>query len=203
MPTITSLKPQVRKNRVNVYLDEVFGFGIDLENLVKLKLFVGNEYTQEEIEKIIEIAEYQKTADKLLSFALLRPRSKKEITDWFRRKEVHSSLYDQLYEKLVKLDLLDDTKFAIWWVSQRSQFKPKPKNVLTGELLRKGISTDIIKKVLSELVVDEVGQAKVLLQKRQQRWLRFEKKDRYMKQYRFLASKGYSSQTIKKVLEST
>jgi hypothetical protein len=34
VPTITAIKQQKNKNRVNVYLDNTFGFGIDLDNLV-------------------------------------------------------------------------------------------------------------------------------------------------------------------------
>jgi hypothetical protein len=34
MVTVTLIKQQKNKNRVNVYLDGEFGFGIDLDNLV-------------------------------------------------------------------------------------------------------------------------------------------------------------------------
>ena len=48
MPTITSIKPQRNQKRVNIYLDGKFGFGIDLENLVTLRLRVEQELTEEE-----------------------------------------------------------------------------------------------------------------------------------------------------------
>lgn len=85
MPTITSIKPQRSKKRANIYLDGKFGFGIDLENLAKLKLRMGTELTETKIEEIIKKANFQKTLDKLLKYATLRPRSEKEIGDWYRR----------------------------------------------------------------------------------------------------------------------
>ena len=45
MPIITAIKSQKKKERVNVYLDDKFGFGIDLENFIKLGLKVEQELT--------------------------------------------------------------------------------------------------------------------------------------------------------------
>src|SRR3989304_3884862 len=108
MPVITSIKQQKNKNRVNVYLDDKYGFGIDLDNFVLLHLKVDQELTDQEVIEIVKKAEYQKTLDKLLRFAMVRPRSEKEVTDYFRRKKVHDSITDQLLEKLKHLELLDD-----------------------------------------------------------------------------------------------
>src|SRR3990167_6032933 len=130
MPIITSIKQQRNKNRVNVYLDDKFGFGIDLDNFVLLHLKVDQELTDKEVEEIVKKAEFQKTLDKLLRFATLRPRSKKEIKDYFKRKKVHESLYEELFNRLNRLELIDDEEFAKWWVDQRQNFKPKAVRVL-------------------------------------------------------------------------
>ena len=53
---------------------------------MKLGLKVEQELTEEEVEKIVKKAEFQKTLDKLLKFATLRPRSEKEIKDWLKKK---------------------------------------------------------------------------------------------------------------------
>jgi len=55
MPRITFIKQQKKKtDRVNVYLDNKFGFGIDLDNFVILGLKVDQELSEEEIENIIK-----------------------------------------------------------------------------------------------------------------------------------------------------
>ena len=104
MPTITSIKPQKQKSRVNIYLDGKFGFGIDLENFVKFGLKVEQELSEERIIEITKKAEFQKVFDRLLLFASLRPRSEKEINDWLKRKKVDESFTNTLSEKLRKLD---------------------------------------------------------------------------------------------------
>src|SRR3972149_6548743 len=134
MPVITSIKQQKNKNRVNVYLDDKFGFGIDLDNFVILGLKVNQELSEKEVAEIVKKAEFQKTLDKLLRFATLRPRSEKEIKDYFKRKKVHESLHEELTNRLNRLELIDDEKFAKWWIEQRQNFKPKPKRILNQEL---------------------------------------------------------------------
>jgi regulatory protein len=203
MPQITDIKPQKKKNRVNIYIDGKFSFGLDLENFVVLGLKVGKELTQDEIEEIIKKADFSKTFDKLIRFAFARPRSKKEVTDWFRRKEVHESIHEELLDKLKRLELLDDTKFASWWVTQRTAFRPKSKMVLTMELRQKGIDKDIIKETLLGSGIDELSLAKQLIEKKKRVWEKLEGQDRKKKITYILGSKGFGWDIIKEILKGS
>ncbi len=201
MPIITSIKSQKKKDRVNIYLDDKFGFGLDLENLVKLGLKVDQELTDEEIADIVKKAEFQKTLDKLLRFATLRPRSEKEIKDWLKRKKVHISLFDKLLKRLRQLSLLDDEKFAKWWVEQRQSFRPKPKRILNNELWIKGINNEIIKKVLGEEEINEEKMARELLKKKMYKWKNLEGFELRQKMSQYLAQKGFSWEIVEKVVK--
>lgn len=201
MPLITSIKQQKNKNRVNVYLNDKFGFGIDLDNFVLLHLKVNQELTDTEVVDIVKKAEYQKTLDKLLRFAMVRPRSEKEVTDYFRRKKVHESLYEKLLEKLTHLELIDDLKFAKWWVDQRQNFKPKTKRILKIELTKKGIVKEIIDNVLGETVVDEEKMAKDLIERKAYKWKGLEPREAKQKKSQYLAGKGFSWDLIEKVTQ--
>ncbi len=202
MPTITSIKQQKNKNRVNVYLDDKFGFGIDLDNFVLLHLKVDQELTDKEIEEIVRKAEFQKTFDKLLRFAMVRPRSEKEINDYFRRKEVHESLHPDLLKKLKHLNLLNDLEFAKWWVDQRQNFKPKSKRVLQMELRQKGIDKEIVDEVLGSTIIDEGKMAKELLEKKMYKWKGQEPRAAKQKMAQYLAGKGFSWDVIEKVAKN-
>ena len=201
MPIITSIKSQKKKERVNVYLDDKFGFGIDLENFVILGLKVDQEVTEIEIEKIVKKAEFQKTLDKLLRFATLRPRSEGEINNYLRRKKVHESMHSQLFDRLNHLELIDDEKFAKWWVEQRQAFRPKPKRILSNELRVKGINSEIIKKVVGEEEIDEEKMAKDLIEKRAYKWKNFEGFELKQKMSQYLAQKGFTWEIVEKVVK--
>jgi regulatory protein len=203
MPVITSIKPQKSGKRINVYLDGKFGFGIDLDNFVQQGLKVEQFLEDTEVEKIVKKAEFQKTLDKLLRFATLRPRSESEVRGWMSRKKVHESLKKDLFSKLRHLELIDDEKFARWWVEQRLQFKPKAKRILDNELRIKGIKKEIIEDVLGSTEVDEVKIAKDLLEKKKYRWEKLPKIEAKRKMSDFLARKGFGWEVIKKIFDLT
>lgn len=203
MPTITSIKQQKNKNRVNVYLDDVFGFGIDLDNFVLLNLRINQELTSDEVEKVVRKAEFQKTYDKLLRFVMVRPRSEKEVTEYFRRKEVHESMHAEMIGKLKHLDLLNDLEFARWWIDQRIRFKNKAKRVIIQELRMKGVSQNNIDDAFGDTIVDEEKMAKEILSKKEYKWKNMEPKIALQKMSQYLAGKGFSWEVIEKVTKKT
>jgi len=201
MPIITKIKSQKNKKRVNIYLDDKFGFGLDLKNFMTLGLKVEQELSDIEITEILKKAEFQKTLDKLLRFATLRPRSEKEINDWLRKHKVHESLYQGLFNRLKRLELQDDEKFAKWWIEQRVQFKYKSKKELIYELRGKGIDKNIMEDVLSEVDIDEERIAKELLEKKKYRWKKLPKIEARKKMGEFLGRKGFAWGLIKSAID--
>jgi len=201
MAKITKIKPQKNKKRVNIHLDGKFGFGIDLENFVKLGLKVEQELSEREVEEIIKKAEFQKTYDKLVRFATLRPRSEKEVNDWLRKYKVHESIHKELFIRLKRLDLLDDRKFAQWWVEQRITFRPRGKRALSFELRQKGIDRDLINQILNEAKIDEQKIASQLLKKKKYKWEKLGKLKARKKMSEFLARKGFSWTVIKESID--
>ena len=200
MSVITSIKPQRNNKRLNIYLDGKFGFGIDMENFVKLGLKVEQELDEKEVEEIIKKAEFQKTLDKLLRFTTVRPRSEKEVKDWLKRKKVHESMHRQLFSRLNRLKLIDDRQFALWWISQRQEFKPKGKRVLDFELRAKGVAKEVIQEVLGEVVIDEEKIARQLLEKKAYRFKGLPRREARQKMSQFLARKGLGWEVIEKTV---
>lgn len=201
MSIITSIKPQKNKKRVNIYLDDKFGFGLDLENFVKLGLKVEQELSEDRVAEILKKAELQKTLEKLLRFSTLRPRSEREINNWLKKYKVHRSLISSLLKKLKRLELLDDKKFAQWWVDQRMSFRPRSKRILNQELRIKGIDRNTIEDVLAEVVIDEVKIAKEILSKKMYKWEKLPEFEAKKKMGEFLARKGFGWSIINKVIK--
>jgi regulatory protein len=201
MPVITSIKAQKNQKRVNINLDGSFGFGLDLENFMRLGLKVNQELSQEEINEIIKKGELQKSFDKTLRFVMTRLRSLKEVKDYFRRNEIDSTLHQVILEKLTRLELIDDQKFAEWWVRQRLEFKHKSKKDITFELRQKGIDTNTIKNVLDDSEIDELKIAKELIEKKSYKWARYDEDVRKQKITQYLVGKGFNWDIIKNVVD--
>ena len=197
MPIVTSITPQKSKKRVNIYLDDKFGFGLSLETYVKLGLKVDQELSESDVERIVKEGEFQSTYDKILRFATLRPRSEKEFRIWLIKHKVHESLYEELFDRLKRLELMDDKKFAVWWIEQRLQFKSRSKKELTFELRFKGINNKDIDEVLADTNIDERSAIKKLLVKKERLWKSLTEFEKRQKIYNYLAGKGFGFDVIK------
>jgi regulatory protein len=201
MPVITSIKAQKNQKRVNINIDGVFGFGLDLENFIRLGLKVNQRLTENEVEEIIKKGEFQKCLDKIINFAMVRPRSEREIKDYYRRKKTPESIQEELINRLKKLELLDDIKFAQWWVRQRLEFKNKSKKDITFELRQKGIDSNTIKNILDDSEIDEVKIAKDLIDKKLYKWQKYNEKEKKQKISQYLAGKGFGWNVVNDVLK--
>lgn len=202
MPIITKIKPQRNKGRVNIFLDGDYGFGLDLENFIKLNLKVEQELTEAEIIKILKRGEFKKLYDKIIRFATLRPRSRKEIERWFNKHKVYKNIRVELVKKLEKLELVGDEEFAKWWIEQRLAFKPRGKKALFSELMMKGVDRKTIENALSKTELNESDNAKKLLEKKSYKWRRYKGWDKRKKMRDFLARKGFSWDVIKEAVDS-
>ena len=178
-----------------------FSFGLDLENFLKLGLKVEQELAEKQVEKIVRKAEFQKVYDKVLRFASLRPRSEKEFKIWLSKYKVHQSLHKDLFNRLKRLDFLDDEKFARWWVDQRQNFRAKSVRVLKLELRQKGIEKNIIENVLAETTIDEEKIAKKLYEKNKYRWEKLSDFEARRKASAYFGRKGFGWDVIKKVIK--
>lgn len=199
---ITDIKPQKREKRFNIYIDGKFSFGLDADTLIKSGIQINQEISQEEIEKLVKENEYLKFYDHALKFLSYRPRSEKELRDWFRRKEVGEETQKMITDKLKHLGFLNDEEFAKWWIEQRTSFRPSGARLLKMELKQKGISDEIMAKWLDGYMAQ--GNEKELIKKVVEKKLKSLKhlKEPELKQKLFqaLARRGFSWEIIKEVL---
>lgn len=197
MPTVTRIVQQKDQNRVNIYLDGKFAFGITLESLMHNSLSVGKELTSDQVALLKNQGDKDKVFGRVLRFITSRPHSEKEVNLWFKKKKVDDpDVIKSVFDRLKKLELVDDEKFARWWIEQRTVFRPKPKRVLKQELRMKGISDDIFDNAFEDTeTTDDLEIAKKIVAKRWERLKALPKKEAKFKLMQFLAGRGFSYDT--------
>ena len=85
MVKVTALKVQAKnKNRVNVYLDGEFAFGVVKIEAAKLRL--GQVLSDADIERIKKSDESEIAFEKAVKFISYRPRSEKEVRQSLRKR---------------------------------------------------------------------------------------------------------------------
>ena len=147
--TITALTVQQKnKDRVNVYLDGRFAFGLATIEAARLRR--GQTLSDDEIAALQNRDEVQKAHESALRYLDYRPRSVDEIRRYLKGKDVAPEVMAEVIERLTRVGLLDDGAFARYWLENRSDFRPRGERALRLELRQKGVPGDIIAEVLSE-----------------------------------------------------
>ncbi len=214
MNQITDIQTQ-KKNpkRVNIFLDGSFAFGISRESKIVNKVQINENLTSEKIEKLIFDDQVERLYEKAIKFLSYRPRSEKEVRDNLLQKLKLTDKGDEekknfeksiaeVINKLKKLNLLNDLEFTSWWVEQRTKFKKSSPRIIRSELFRKGIDKETIDEVLSDFDSDPYELALAVGRKKAVSYKRFSEKESREKTGRFLASKGFDWEVIKRVVDT-
>ena len=151
MPIITALEIQKRdKERVNIYLDDEFAFGLTLMEAVKLRK--GQTLTAEDIAILTNEDAINQAVNRAIDFLSYRPRSSEEVRQNLVKKDIPETVVSIAMERLQNLGYLDDIAFARFWIENRDTFKPRAPRALRFELRQKGIGDDILDPLFEEIL---------------------------------------------------
>lgn len=152
MPTITRLEQQQHDTeRVNVYLDDEFAFGINIMDAVSLRK--GQVLSEAEIAELRHKDAIVKAADHIANLLSYRPQSTQEVRQKLSKKGSYEEIViEAAIERMSRMGYLDDRSFARFWIESRSRSKPLGKQALRYELRQKGIADALVQELLDELV---------------------------------------------------
>lgn len=206
---ITGISAQVRDaNRVNVSVDGKYRFSLDIFQLGELGIKVGAEYSDQELRELEEESVFGKVYARSLEYALVRPRSVREMKDYLYkktrdtrtkegavRKGVSINLTERVLQRLLDKGYVDDEKVARFWIENRQQRKGISTRKLTAELMQKGVSQSIIDVYMSETDRTDGDEIMKIIAKKQ---TRYPDEKKFMQ---YLARQGFSYDTIRQAIE--
>jgi regulatory protein len=195
---ITAIRVQKRNpNRVSVFIDEEFAFGLDLVKAAKLSR--GQYLGDSEIAALEAGDEGGRAYESALHFLSYRPRSRSEIVRRLRKHNFSEPAIEAALDRLIRSGLLDDKAFAEYWIENRQRFKPRGRYALRHELRQKGVPSEIIDDLLQE--VDESDGAYRAAQKRLDRWKELDDDALYRKMSGYLQRRGFGYAVVQEVWE--
>jgi len=193
---ITALEVQKRnKERVNVYIDGEFAFGLNMMDAAALRK--GQILTPVEVTRLQHGDAVVKAVDAAANFLSYRPRSTTEVRRNLTKK-YDPEVVEAAMQRLVDLNYLDDRAFARFWVENRITFKPRSPMALSLELRQKGVPDDIIREATADVDVDEAAYQAAKKRLRRHRGGTFADFER--KLGGFLQRRGFRYDTIREVL---
>ena len=147
MGTITEISHQTNKKRVNIFVDNEFKSGLELETAVKFGLKIGKVINDKELDIIIEESETSSAFNVALNFISLMPKSKLEVKQKLKKKEYNENIIQKTILKLEEYNYVNDEEYAKMYINLSTK---KSKREITQKLLSKGINKEIILELLSD-----------------------------------------------------
>lgn len=198
MSVITALTGQKRNpNRLNVYLDGAFAFGLD--SAVASTLKIGQTLSAEMITSLQQQDGISQAKARAVNLISRRPRSVAEVEQNLQKKGFEAFVIEQTVVQLQDVGLLDDEAFARYWVEQREAFKPRSHLALRQELQQKGVNRAIIEAALRD--VDQTAAAQRAAEKQARRYTHLTEDEFRNKLGGFLQRRGFHYEIIKQVID--
>jgi len=195
---ITALRAQTRnRERVNVYLDGAFAFG--LPAIIAATLRVGQTLSESDIQALRERGDAEQAYERALSFLTYRPRSTQEVRRYLAGKNIPVGLVEQTIHRLTEAGLLNDQEFARYWVENRESFRPRGARALRFELKGKGVGDQAIDAATQEVDEDESAYR---IARNQALRLRQADRDTFRRRLGgFLTRRGFSYETVRATVD--
>lgn len=185
--------------RCNVFVDGAYKFPASKECLVKNDIYIGKEFENDLIDKILTEDEYKTALDYAVKRLSYKPFSKKELIKVLEQKGYDTFTIEKVIEKLSEYKYLDDKELSRMIISDATNLRKLGKRAVYTKMMNKKIDNTTAKEALeSYLPEDELQNALFVIEKYAKRY-NFDGKDIKIKQkiYRALMTKGYSWDTIK------
>ena len=202
---------------MNVFVDGTFFCSLTVNQVVDLGLSVGQTLDTAEKSRLKTESIVGRLYTKALSYIAVRLRSEKEIRDYLVRRlrslqkaskskeqvlldngsenwsELGDDAVDLTVNRLIRVGLINDEKFARAWAETRKKNKGISKRRLELELRTKGISNDLIVTALENSCRNDIEEIRKIVLRKKSKW----SKD---KMANYLAQAGFDFDDIQSVL---
>jgi regulatory protein len=200
---ITGIETQKNNpDRVNIYLDGAFGFGLARQVVIQQHLHEGDRLTDAVIDRVLlkeEIVRAKNGAIRLLSY---RARSVEELRKKLSERGYSSRVIERVIGDFLRAGLLDDRSFAMAFARSRLSQKTMGKRLLRQEVMKKGIPGDLAEEAVEEAFGErEETDLALELGRKKRKLLKGDALQVKRKLSAFLYRRGFSWDVIAQVLK--
>lgn len=195
MGIVTKVEVQKRhKDRVNIYVDDEFCCGLNMEAAMSHGVKKGAEFLPNEIVDIMLDSDKMTALSKACDFISKTPKTEKQIRDYLQGKGYDDIVIDSVIAKMKEYKYIDDNEYARLYLSSISGVG---KTKIKYNLLKRGIDKDTIESVLDGYQSD-----KDEIEKIARKYLKGKEctKENIAKLYRHLVGKGFDYEEIRSII---
>ena len=199
--TVTNMKSQVRDpERVSVFVDGAFSFGISLEIALADGVRVGEVLDTDRVRALVAKDEVGRATGAALNLFARRPRSTQEVRTRLKQRGFAEPAVDEALTRLEGWNYIDDADFARYWVENREANRPRGKRLLEQELRHKGVDREVARTAIDAAEPDEFAAALDLANAKLRSYSNLEPQVARRRLAGFLGRRGYGFDVIGPVL---
>lgn len=203
---VTAIRAQSRApDRVSVYIEDQFAFGIHRDLLLEFDIAKGIELTVEQQEAVLARDAFFKARAAAFRFLSYRDRAAAEIQRRLERHGYEPQVIEAVLEDLERAGFVDDLKFARMFAEGRFLAGGYGPRRVRADLRRRGVKSGAVESAIHEVFGEEdelFERARGLGRKRWERLVReSDPVKRKKKVHDFLARRGFNYDTIRRVLD--
>ncbi|HLR18711.1 MAG TPA: recombination regulator RecX [Staphylococcus sp.] len=202
MPKITKIEVQKKnKERFNLYLDDEFEMGIDIDTFVHFNLKKGQVVEANDMEEIQIYEQYRQGINEAIQYISYRKRTDHEVIQHLTKKEISESVIAKVIDYCHNQKLIDHNDYANSLKNTMILTTDKGPGIFKQKLRGAGVEQSIIDQYArfyeQEQPMEDILKVanKVLKQKKGPLVKRKEKLTQSLMQ------KGYSFEKIKEVMD--
>lgn len=198
--TITKIENQVKnKERVSIFINNEFAFGIFKSTLLKFDLHSGKTLTPEMIDHILSEDEYKKCLGRALKYIAYQERTEAEVRDKLKTLEFLETTIERVIAEVKGYNYLDDEAYAEQYID--SQIKKMGGYKIKYKLEKKGVDEAIINRFLNKYPYEyRYERAMALAKNKNKQYGDIAYNKRYNRLYGYLKRRGYNYSIIKSVV---
>lgn len=184
-------------DKIHVSVDNVYTFTVDETFFYSLCLSEKRDYSAEELNEILEKAGERRSYNYAVTLLSRRDHTVKEINDKLKQKG-YGQYASATVHKLSEQGYLSDERFAQMYVRELLNLKNYGKKRIVQDLMRKGVSREIIEDILSETEIPDDRIREII----ERKYLRFINDEKGLKKtVNALLRLGYSYSEIRNALK--
>lgn len=204
--TITRLAQQKRDaERVSVFIDGEFAFGLALDIAMKAGLRKGQELSIEAQQGLLDDEERLKAKAAALDYIAYKARTEHEVRQKLQRKGFAEPIADEAVARMRELGYLDDADYARAYARGRLNGRGHGPYRIRADLRRRGVARSIVDTVLDDLA-DPDDLRETALRHGRKRWHRLRREDdpykRRQKLAGYLQRRGFDFDLIREVTDT-
>lgn len=192
------------KNRVELIFDDGLIISLAYEIFLKSNLKSNQEISEAFLSKILEEDKLYQIKQQALKYLSLRAHTKNELRTKLRQKNFEPQLINIVLDELEKGKFIDDASFAHHFAEEKIKASRWGKNKIKAELMKRGVSSQIISNVIDEKFGEdseiEAGLELAMKKYRNLASRKLDQKKILNSIYSFLISRGYDYDACKQIV---